>query len=143
MLLRILPLFLVFSSLVSFAQTTFRVTEVRITEKEQTTNGTDVTVNLRNDEGSKGVVIYAAQDLEVKGHFKVKSHNVARSSMKNSAVYLTMVLKLKSDGKTDQREVQKVFYMEDKRDATFTEKFVIKRGINTRVITVTFKGELL
>src|SRR5690606_36375063 len=113
-----------------------------VLENGETKTGPDVTVSLKGDEGRKGIVIYADQDMEIRGSFKVKSHNVARSSVKNSAVYLTMVLKLKTGGKVDQREVMKTFYMEDKRDATFKEKFVVKRGIDTRIVEVSFNGEI-
>jgi hypothetical protein len=135
-------LFLFLSPFLLQAQTTLRITDVQVTEKENTRQGTNVSVDLRGDQGRKGIVLFADQDTEIKGFFKVKSHNVARSSMKSSAVYLTMNLRLRTGGKTDQREVMKTFYMEDSRSAEFKEKFVIKRGIDTRVITVTFRGEL-
>jgi hypothetical protein len=135
-------LFLFLSPLFISAQTTLKITNVQITEKEQVMTGSDVTASLNNDEGKKGIVIYAGGDLEIKGSFKVKSHNVARSSVKNSAVYLSMNLKLKTGGKTDSREVMKTFYMDDTRSTEFKEKFVIKRGIDTRVIEVRFDAAI-
>ncbi len=141
-MIRLLTFAMFLCSTILSAQTSLKITNLTISEKEEVRSGPDVTASLKGDEGSKRLVLFADQDLEITGSFKVKSHNVARSSMKNSAVYLTMDLKLKTGGKTDSREVQKVFYMEDKRQSEFSEKFVVKRGVDTRVITVKFTGEI-
>ena len=73
---------------------------------------------------------------------RIHTHNSARSSVKDGAVYVTFVIHLKVDGKKDQREVKKTFYGEQERKTHFKEKFTIKKGINVRVITVEFDGML-
>ena len=143
-MLRPLILFLLLSPLFVDAQTTLKITNIQVIENSsgEAITAPDVTVSLKNDEGRKGIVLYSGSDMEVKGFFKVKSHNVARSSVKNSAVYLSMNLKLKTGGKTDSREMMKTFYMDDKRSTEFKEKFVLKRGIDTRIVEVRFTGEI-
>ena len=46
------------------------------------------------------------------------------------------------DGKEDRRTVQKVFYAEQERKTTITEKYTFKQGIDMRVITVKFDATL-
>jgi len=62
--------------------------------------------------------------------------------VKESAVYATFEIRMKVNGKGDRRTVQKVFYGEQERRTTITEKFTFKDGINVRVITVSFEGQL-
>jgi len=49
---------------------------------------------------------------------------------------------LKVDGKRNKRVVQKTFYAEQDRTATFEEAFLIKRGIDVRKITVAFNDRI-
>ncbi len=74
---------------------------------------------------------------------KVSTHKSPRSSVKDSAVNLIMELDLLENGKKkDNRRVEKIFYMDQKRTTTFSEKFVIKKGIDVRTIAVKFDAEI-
>lgn len=127
---------------VAMAQTQLRVSDLTITEKGNTVRGTEVSASLNGAQGKKSIVLFADQNYEVAGSFKVKTHNVRRQSAKQGAVYLTMKMVLKVDGKSNKRVVQKTFYAEQDRTATFEEAFLIKRGIDVRKITVAFNGRI-
>lgn len=126
----------------AIAQTQLRISNLTITEKENVLRGTDVTASLNRAQGKKPVVLYADQRYSVEGKFKVKTHNVRRQSAKQGAVYLTMYMSLKVDGKHNKRVVQKTFYAEQDRTASFEEAFLIKRGIDVRKITLKFDGRI-
>jgi hypothetical protein len=126
----------------TMAQTQLKVRNVTLTEREDTRRGPDVTVTLGGAQGGKSIVLFADQDYSVDGKFKVVTHKVRRSSVKQGAVYLKMTLFLKANGKKNKRIVQKTFYAEDDRTAAFTESFIIKRGIDVRKITLTFDGSI-
>ncbi len=126
----------------AIAQTQLRVSDLSITEKGNTVRGTEVTASLKGAQGKQSVVLYADQNYTVEGSFKVKTHNVHRQSAKQGAVYLTMYMTLKVDGKSNKRVVQKTFYAEQDRGTRFEEEFLIKRGIDVRRIKVAFTGAI-
>jgi len=129
-------------SVVAFGQTRLFITNVTLTEGSDVRRGADVTVSLNRAQGGKPVVIFADQRYVVDGRFKVKTHNVRRTSAKQGAVYLTMYMTMKVDGRRNKRTVQKTFYAEQDRGTTFTESFTVKVGINVRKITVSFEGRI-
>lgn len=124
------------------AQTIYRITNVRITEKDQVTNGNDATAEIKGAEGSDRVAIYAGNGMELKSKVKVTTQNVRRSSMKSSAVNAIFEIDLTVDGKRDNRRVEKIYYMDQERNSKFSEKFVFKNGNKVRVVTVAFDGSL-
>ncbi len=124
------------------AQTVLHLSNITLTTNGHTERGADVTASLRGDQGNKAVTIYADQRYSVDGRFKVKTHNVHRQSAKQGAVYLTLYMTLKADGKRNKRVVQKTFYAEQDRSAQFSEAFTIKHGIDVRKITVSFEGRI-
>ena len=124
------------------AQTVYRISNATITEKDQVTQGTDVTANIRGAEGSDRVVIHANQEYTVTAWVKVSTHNVKRSSVKNSAVNAIFELDLKAAGKKDGRRVEKIFYGDQERKTHIKEVFTIKHGIHVRTITVEYDGSL-
>lgn len=124
------------------AQTIYRITNVTITEKDQVTNGQDVTAEIRGAEGTDRVQILAGQDIELRSSVKVSTQNVKRSSLKSSAVNAIFEIDLKVDGKKDNRRVEKIYYMDQERRSHFKEKFVFKNGNQVRVLTVEFDGSL-
>lgn len=138
----LLPLLLALLSTLAVAQTQLRLTNITIAEKDDVRRGSDVTASLRGAQGKKPVQIFADQRYELSGSFKVKTHNVRRQSAKQGAVYLTMKMNFKVDGKRNKRVVQKTFYAEQDRTARFEESFLIKRGIDVRKVNVTFDGRI-
>lgn len=124
------------------AQTIYRITNVTITEKDQVTNGQDVTAEIRGAEGTDRVQILAGQDIELRSSVKVSTQNVKRSGLKSSAVNAIFEIDLKVDGKKDNRRVEKIYYMDQERRSHFKEKFVFKNGNQVRVLTVEFDGSL-
>ncbi len=142
MLRKLLPLVLVLLANIALAQTQLRISNISIAEKEGTRQGTDVSASLRGAEGKRPIQLYADQEYELSGSFKVVSHNVRRQSAKQGAVYLTMKMVLKVNGKSNKRVVQKTFYADQDRTAQFEESFLVKRGIDVRKITVKFDGRI-
>jgi hypothetical protein len=124
------------------AQTIYKISNVTITEKEQSQNGMDVTAMIKGAEGSDHVVIFAGQDMELKSRVKVSTQNVKRSSLKSSAVNAIFEIDLKVNGQKDNRRVEKIYYMDQERKSHFKEKFVFKNGNQVRVVTVEFDGSL-
>ena len=124
------------------AQTRSHISNLTITEKGRTLQGPDVSASLRGAQGKKGIVLYADQQHRLSGTFKVRTHRVRRQSVKQGAVYLTMYMDLKVDGKRNRRVVQKTFYAEQDRTARFEETFLTKRGIDVRKTTVAFDGRI-
>ncbi|HRO98317.1 MAG TPA: hypothetical protein PLN54_02680 [Flavobacteriales bacterium] len=137
-----LPLFLALMVQAAHAQTRFRVTNVKVTEKGNTITGNDAVAEIRGSEGDDRLVLLDQDGLWVKTQVRVRTHDSNRSSVKESAVYATFEIRMKVNGKGDRRTVQKVFYGEQERRTTITEKFTFKDGINVRVITVSFEGQL-
>ncbi len=124
-------------------QTVVRITNLSTTEKEVSHPGSDATVQLNGAEGSERVVLFTDGALSIRTWFKVSTHKSPRSSTKDSAVNLIMELDLLENGKKkDNRRVEKIFYMDQSRTATFNEKFVIKKGIDVRVIEVKFDASI-
>ena len=124
------------------AQTIFRITNVTITEKENVLTGNGATAEIKGSEGSDRVVVYADQRMTVKARVKVSTQNVARSSLKSSAVNAIFEIDMHLDGKKDNRRIEKIFYMDQERTTHLKEKFVTKQGNQVRVITVEFDGSL-
>ena len=104
--------------------------------------GQDAVAEIVGSEGDDRLVLMDQDGVWVKTQVRVRTHNSNRSSVKESAVYATFELRLKVDGKGDRRTIQKVFYGEDERKTTISEKFTVKTGINVRIITVEFTGYL-
>ncbi|MEO8591664.1 MAG: hypothetical protein ABI432_19940 [Flavobacteriales bacterium] len=125
-----------------FGQTLFRITNVTVSEKEDVHRGNEVTANMNGDEGSDRLVIFTDKGIIVKAWVKVSTHNVRRSSVKNSAVNVIFELDLIVDGKKDERRVEKIFYGDQARTTHISEKFTMKQGITMRVITVDFDGSV-
>lgn len=138
----VLPFILMLLTNLGLAQTQLTISNLSITEKDDVRRGTEVNAFLGGAQGKRPVTLYADQRFEVDGSFKVKTHNVRRQSAKQGAIYLTMVMRLKVDGKRNKRVVQKTFYAEQDRTASFEEAFTIKRGIDVRRITVRFDGRI-
>lgn len=138
----VLPFLFLLLAHIGLSQTQLTLSNLSITEKEDVRRGGEVTASLNRAQGKKPVTLYADQRFVVDGTFKVKTHNVRRQSAKQGAVYLTMVMRLKVDGKRNKRIVQKTFYAEQDRTARFEEAFLIKRGIDVRKITVAFDGRI-
>jgi hypothetical protein len=138
----LLSLFLLAGTLLQ-SQTIVKISNVTITEKENLTNGTDVTTALHGAEGSERVMLFTDGPTTIRTWFKVSTHKSPRSSIKDSAVNLIMELDLLENGKKkDNRRVEKIFYMDQARSTTFSEEFVIKSGINVRVLKVKFDAAI-
>lgn len=132
------------STLLLPAQTQVKITNVVIVDGHRTVQGNDQLFSLNNAEGADHVVLYDADGYLLKCWFKVSTHDSPRSSVKDSAVNLIMQLRLFiGDKKQDQRRVEKIFYGDQSRKASYSEKFNMKKGINVRTITVTFDAEVL
>ena len=124
------------------AQTIFRISNVTITEKENVITGNGATAEIKGSEGSDRVVIHADQHMTIKARVKVSTQNVARSSLKSSAVNAIFEIDMILDGKKDNRRIEKIFYTDQERTTHLKEKFVTKQGNQVRVITVEFDGSL-
>ena len=125
------------------AQTIVKISNVSVTEKEAVAQGKDVSTALNGSEGSEKITLFTDGPMAVRTWFKITTHKSPRSSLKDSAVNLIMELDLLENGKKkDNRRVMKIFYMDQKRSTTFTEKFVIKNGIDVRTITVMFDAQI-
>lgn len=120
------------------AQTQVTFTHIRIIEKGDTLSAPDVTVQLRGDEGSDRTVIYNANGVEAKTWVKVSTHNVRRSSLKDSAVNLIFEIDLRAGNDKDNKRVEKIFYMDQARTTNVTQRFNFKNGITMRGITLSF-----
>jgi hypothetical protein len=125
------------------AQTLVKITNVTITEKDQVLQGADVTAEMPRGEGTDRVVLYAGQNIAADTWIKVNTHNVRRSSVKDGAVNMMFEVDLIVDGKKDNRRVERIFYAGQERKTRISEKFTIKRGLDVRVITVSYDAEIL
>jgi hypothetical protein len=126
------------------AQTQVKITNVKILDGDREVIGNDQTASLKGAEGSERFVLHNDPTYMVKTWFKVSTHNVARSSVKDGAVNLIMQLDLfVGDKRQDQKRVERIFYAGDKRTTSYLERFTMKTGINVRTITVSFDAELL
>lgn len=130
------------AALLSQAQTQFKFTDVTITEKGNTMPGIDAVAQVRGAEGDDRVTLFDRDGIKLRTQARIRTHNSNRSSVKEGAVYVTFEIRLDVDGKEDRRTVQKVFYAEQERRTTVTEKFTVKRGIDVKVYTVKFTGTL-
>lgn len=128
------------------AQTTVSITNVTITEKDRSTKGMDITLDpkgqLNNAEGADRSVIYDQDDVRVKLWGKVSTHNVRRSSLKDSAVNMIFEIDMKAGGDHDNKRVEKIFYLDQSRTGTVSQRFNFKDGITMRVITLKFDVEV-
>jgi hypothetical protein len=124
------------------AQTQVVVSHVQLIEKESMRPGSDVTIQLSKDEGSERQVIYAEGDITAKTWVKVSTHNVRRSSLKDSAVNLIFEIDLVVGKDKDNKRVEKIFYLDQSRTGKVSQRFTFKDGIRVRVITLAFDVEL-
>ena len=134
--------FALVAALVAAAQTQVLITNVSVTEKESSSTGNGTTIQLNHDEGADRAVIYEQGDLRAKVWCKVSTHNVRRSSLKDSAVNLMFEIDLDAGRDHDNKRVEKIFYMDQTRTTTITQKFNFKQGINMRVVTLKFDAEI-
>lgn len=130
------------AALTTSAQTQVIVSNVSVAEKSGTTTGNGTTIQLNSDEGADRAVIYEQGDLRAKVWCKVSTHNVRRSSLKDSAVNLIFEIDLDAGKDHDNKRVEKIFYMDQTRTSTITQKFNFKQGINMRVVTLKFDAEI-
>ncbi|MEO7082361.1 MAG: hypothetical protein ABIY71_12575, partial [Flavobacteriales bacterium] len=93
-LLLFLGMFLVVAF--GWAQTRIVFTEVRALDRQDSLHGKDVTIQLNRAEGKDNTVILSAGDVNVKVRAKVKTHRSRRSSLKDSAVNLTLDLSVQA-----------------------------------------------
>ncbi len=134
--LPLLPALLLATS--TAAQTKITISEVRAVDRQDTVRGTDATIQLNGAEGSGNAYILNAGELVVKLGAKVSTHNVARSSMKDSAVNLIMEIAMKAGRDKDNKRVEKIFYMDQSRTGTVAQRFTFKQGLNVRTISLSF-----
>lgn len=124
------------------AQTQVLITNVSVTEKEASSTGNGTTIQLNSDEGSDRAVIYSQGDLRAKVWCKVSTHNVRRSSLKDSAVNLIFEIDLDAGKDHDNKRVEKIFYLDQSRTTTISQRFNFKQGINMRTVTLKFDAEI-
>lgn len=128
------------------AQTRVKITNVTIAEKERTANGMDVTLDpsgqLNQAEGADRAVIFNEGDVQVKLWCKISTHNSKRSSLKDSAVNMIYEIDMKAGKDKDNKRLEKVFYLDQSRTTTITQKFTFKEGITMRLITLKFDAEI-
>lgn len=124
------------------AQTEVLISNVAITEKEVVTSGSDATLRMKNAEGVERQVIYDRDGVKVNVKAKVTTHNVRRSSLKDSAVNLTFEIDMDINKDHDNKRVEKIFYLDQSRTGKVTQRFNFKNGITMRGITLTFDVEI-
>lgn len=128
------------------AQTRVKITNVTITEKDQVTQGMDVTLDpsgqLNQAEGADRAMIFDQGDVKVKLWCKISTHNSKRSSLKDSAVNMIYEIDMKAGKDKDNKRLEKIFYMDQSRTTSITQKFTFKEGITMRVITLKFDAEI-
>jgi len=120
------------------AQTKVSITQVQAVDGQHTLQGNDAVIQLAGAEGAGNTAILSSGDVSATVHAKVSSHNVRRSSLKDSAVNLILEINLKAGKDKDNKRVEKIFYMDQARTATVSQKFNFKQGITMRPITLTF-----
>jgi hypothetical protein len=125
------------------AQTLVKVTNITITENDQVLEGASVTAEMPKGEGSDRIILYADQNIAADTWIKVNTHNVRRSSLKDGAVNMMFEIDLVVNGKKDNRRVERIFYAGQERKTRISEKFTIKKGLDMRVITVSYDAEIL
>lgn len=124
------------------AQTRISFTHVRAVDGGDTLRGNDISVELKRAEGSDNALLLNAGDIAVRVQAKVSSHNVRRSSVKDSAVNLIMDISMKAGRDKDSKRVEKIFYMDQKRSTLVNQRFNFKQGITMRPITLLFNATL-
>ncbi len=124
------------------AQTQVFLSHVQLIEEESMRSGSDVTIQLNKDEGTERQVIYAEGDITAKTWVNVSTHDVRRSSLKDSAVNLIFELDLKVGNDKDNKRVEKIFYLDQSRTGKVSQRFTFKNGTRVRVITLAFDVEL-
>lgn len=136
-LLLFLGIFLIVAS--GWAQTKIVFSEVRALDRQDSLHGNDVTIQLNHAEGKDNTVILTAGDVNVKVRAKVKTHSSPRSSLKDSAVNLTLDLSVQAGKGQDNKRVEKIFYLDQSRSGIVTQRFNFKNGLDMRSITLSFK----
>ena len=121
-----------------WAQTRIIFTEVRALDRQDSLHGNDVTIQLNRAEGKENTVILSAGDVNVKVRAKVKTHSSPRSSLKDSAVNLTLDLTVQAGKGKDNKRVEKIFYLDQSRSGVVTQRFNFKNGLDMRSITLSF-----
>lgn len=125
------------------AQTLVRITNITVEENGQVHTGDEVSAEMPKGEGTDRIILYAAQNITADTWIKVNTHNVRRSSLKDGAVNLMFEIDLVVNGKKDSRRVERIFYAGQERKTRISEKFTIKRGLDMRVIIVSYDAEIL
>ena len=125
------------------AQTLVKVTNITVTENEQVLQGANVTAEMPKGEGTDRIILYAGQNITAETWIKVNTHNVRRSSLKDGAGNMMFEIDLVVNGKKDNRRVERIFYAGQERKTRISEKFTIKKGLDMRVITVSYDAEIL
>lgn len=118
------------------AQTRIRLDHVRAITHGDTLQGSDAVLVLNGSTGAGDAVVLQAGELMAKVHARLTTNGSARSSVKDSAVRLHLSIAMRSGRDKDNREVDKVFYLDQQRSTTLREQFNFKDGIAVHVITL-------
>ncbi|MBP8824011.1 MAG: hypothetical protein KBH07_10230 [Flavobacteriales bacterium] len=122
----------------AFAQTKVTISAVKAVDGAHTLQGTDALIQLGRAEGSGSAGILASGDVTAEVQARVSSHNVRRSSVKDSAVNLVLEVTMKAGKDKDRKRVEKIFYMDQARTAAVSQRFNFKQGLTMRPITLLF-----
>ncbi len=133
---------LLLASAAATAQTRISFTDIRAVDGADTLRGNDISMELKRAEGSDNTLLLNAGDIAVRVQAKVSSHNVRRSSVKDSAVNLIMDISMKAGRDKDGKRVEKIFYMDQKRSTLVNQRFNFKQGITMRPVTLLFNVTL-
>lgn len=133
---------LLLASAAATAQTRISFTDIRAVDGADTLRGNDISMELKRAEGSDNTLLLNAGDIAVRVQAKVSSHNVRRSSVKDSAVNLIMDISMKAGRDKDGKRVEKIFYMDQKCSTLVNQRFNFKQGITMRPVTLLFNVTL-
>lgn len=120
------------------AQTRIRLDHVRAITGGDTLQGSDAVLVLNGSTGAGDAMVLQAGELMAKVHVRLSTNSSARSSMKDSAVRLHLSIAMRSGRDKDNREVDKVFYLDQQRSATINQRFNFKDGIAVHGVTLQF-----
>lgn len=114
-----------------------------IMAKTDTLKTVDKNVFLTNKGGFQEVEIFNERNVWIKAAYKIRTNNgVRRSNLKKSAVDVDIVYTFIYEGKKNKIKVRRTFYLDDEKTFEESQTALFKSGINNKLFTLKYVGEI-
>ena len=119
-----------------------KIKDIKVVIDNKEINTADISYPFEWNKDSKEYLLYAGNNLSIVAKYKITTYKSSRSSLKNSALNVTIRYYTVMNEKKSKRRSEKIFYLDQKREFNVDELFTFKDGYNTSSVKLTYTAEL-